>query len=255
MKKQFEYWLDQMCACLNVIDRAHRERKPLPYVSAFFEDCLEKGVDLFRRRCKNNGIGPQALGVATCADSPLSRSSSWYLMRRNTPVQSFSRRSKITGKAMRYFISSSTAPRCITTATMMITQMICSNSSSSYCKTLIGRPTIRGGQFNPGVYSVSGNVSMGLGTNASLDGRKKGEAISDNMGPVHTEAGSHDTKGPNCSGKLCRQGGPQPGTQRYAAERSFPGERSDRCGGKRQPVKLSWTAIWPMTRCMCSSTS
>lgn len=65
-----------------------------------------------------------------------------------------------------------------------------------YCKTLIGRPTIRGGQFNPGVYSVSGNVSMGLGTNASLDGRKKGEAISDNMGPVHTEAGSHDTKGP-----------------------------------------------------------
>jgi hypothetical protein len=39
-------------------------------------------------------------------------------------------------------------------------------------------------------------VSMGLGTNASLDGRKKGEAISDNMGPVHTELGSHDTEGP-----------------------------------------------------------
>ena len=65
-----------------------------------------------------------------------------------------------------------------------------------YCSTLIGRPTIRGGQFNPGVYSVSGNVSMGLGTNASLDERSKGEAISDNMGPVHTELGSHDTNGP-----------------------------------------------------------
>ena len=42
-----------------------------------------------------------------------------------------------------------------------------------YCNTLIGRPTIRGGQFNPGVYSVSGNVAMGLGTNASLDGRER----------------------------------------------------------------------------------
>ena len=37
---------------------------------------------------------------------------------------------------------------------------------------------------------------MGLGTNASVDGRKKGEAISDNMGPVHTDAGSHDIMGP-----------------------------------------------------------
>ena len=37
---------------------------------------------------------------------------------------------------------------------------------------------------------------MGLNTNASLDGRKAGEAISDNMGPVHTDMGSHDVKGP-----------------------------------------------------------
>ena len=37
---------------------------------------------------------------------------------------------------------------------------------------------------------------MGLNTNASLDGRKTGEAISDNMGPVHTDAGSHDVNGP-----------------------------------------------------------
>ena len=37
---------------------------------------------------------------------------------------------------------------------------------------------------------------MGLNTNASLDGRKKGEAISENMGPVHTDFGSHDISGP-----------------------------------------------------------
>ena len=61
---------------------------------------------------------------------------------------------------------------------------------------LSGRPTIRGGEFTPGVYSVSANVGMGLNTNASLDGRRAAEPISDNIGPVHTAAGSHDIKGP-----------------------------------------------------------
>jgi len=37
---------------------------------------------------------------------------------------------------------------------------------------------------------------MGLSTNASLDGRKNNEPISDNMGPVHTDGGSHDICGP-----------------------------------------------------------
>ena len=59
-----------------------------------------------------------------------------------------------------------------------------------------GRKNVRGGEFSPGVYSVNANVAMGMNTNASVDGRKKGEAISDNMGPVHTDAGSHDIKGP-----------------------------------------------------------
>ena len=52
-----------------------------------------------------------------------------------------------------------------------------------YCRNISGRATVRGGQFNPGVYSVSANVGMGLNTNASLDGRTAGEAISDNLGP------------------------------------------------------------------------
>lgn len=65
-----------------------------------------------------------------------------------------------------------------------------------YCRHISGRENTRGGHFSPGVYSVNANVAMGLNTNASVDGRKKGEAISDNMGPVHTDAGSHDICGP-----------------------------------------------------------
>ena len=38
---QFAYWTDQMCSSLNIIDAAHHDRKPLPYVSGFYEDCVE----------------------------------------------------------------------------------------------------------------------------------------------------------------------------------------------------------------------
>ena len=66
--QQFEYWTNQMCSSLNIIEEAHREIKPLPYVSAFFEDCMESGKDLTEGGAKYNGTGPQASGMATCAD-------------------------------------------------------------------------------------------------------------------------------------------------------------------------------------------
>ena len=45
-EKQMQFWTDQMCGGLNVIDRIQREKKPLPYASAFFGGCMEKGRDL-----------------------------------------------------------------------------------------------------------------------------------------------------------------------------------------------------------------
>ena len=196
VKKQFKYWIDQMCASLNVIDRAHRERKPLPYVSAFFVDCLEKGVDISAGGAKYNGIGPQALGVATCADSLVTIKQLVFDEKRYTGAELLQAiKDNWEGHEVLHHLINSPKVHHYGNDDDYADEMF-RFIFECYCSTLIGRPTIRGGQFNPGVYSVSGNVSMGLGTNASLDGRKKGEAISDNMGPVHTELGSHDTNGP-----------------------------------------------------------
>ena len=68
MDKQFEYWTDQMCSSLNIIDNAHRELKPLPYLSGFYQDCMDSGKDVTEGGAKYNGTGPQASGMATCAD-------------------------------------------------------------------------------------------------------------------------------------------------------------------------------------------
>ena len=194
--KQFAYWSDQMCSTLNIIDQAHRERKPLPYASAFFEGCLESGEDLTAGGTKYNGIGPQASGLATCADSLAAIKQLVFEEQKYTGAELLAAlKDNWVGHEKLYALVNSAKVHHYGNDDDYADELF-RFMFECYCRNLSGRPTIRGGQFTPGVYSVSANVGMGLNTNASLDGRKAGEAISDNIGPVHTAAGSHDIKGP-----------------------------------------------------------
>lgn len=193
---QFDYWCDQMCSSLNIIDYTHRALKPVPYVSAFFEDCLESGKDLTEGGAKYNGIGPQASGMATCADSLSSIKQLVFDEKR------------FTGEELLNAIKDNWVGHEILYATVNSSKVhhygndddyaddLFKYMFECYCRTIRGRKTPRGGEYSPGVYSVNANVAMGLNTNASLDGRKAFEPISDNMGPVHTDGGSHDINGP-----------------------------------------------------------
>jgi len=196
VKKQFKYWLDEMCASLNIIDRAHQERKPLPYLSAFFIDCLEKGKDITAGGAKYNGIGPQALGVATCSDTLTTIKQLVFDEKKYTGAELLQAiKDNWQGHEVLYNLINSSKVHHYGNDDDYADDLF-KYIYDTYCDTMANRPITRGGFFSPGVYSVSGNVAMGLGTNATLDGRMKGEAISDNMGPVHTKAGSHDTMGP-----------------------------------------------------------
>lgn len=194
--RQFAYWSDQMCSTLNIIEQAHRERKPLPYVSAFFEGCLENGVDLTAGGTRYNGIGPQASGLATCADSLAAIKQLVFEEQKYTGAELLQAlKDNWVGHEKLYALVNSAKVHHYGNDDDYADELF-RFMFECYCRNLSGRPTIRGGQFTPGVYSVSANVGMGLNTNASLDGRRAGEAISDNIGPVHTAAGSHDIKGP-----------------------------------------------------------
>ena len=67
---------------------------------------------------------------------------------------------------------------------------------NDYCKHAEHRRNERGGEFRPGVYSVSMNVLLGAFTGATPDGRKDFEPVSDCLGPGHPGGVSHDVKGP-----------------------------------------------------------
>lgn len=194
--KQFAYWTDQMCSSLNIIDEAHRERKPVPYVSAFYEDCLISGKDLTEGGAKYNGIGPQASGIATCADSLATIKQLMFEEKRYTGTELLQAiKDNWEGHEKLYALVNSSKVHHYGNDDDYADDLF-KYMFECYCRHIAGRKTPRGGEFSPGVYSVNANVGMGLNTNASLDGRKIGEAISDNMGPVHTDGGSHDISGP-----------------------------------------------------------
>ena len=194
--KQFDYWADQMCSTLNVIDRAHRDRKPLPFASGFFDGPLENGIDLTAGGTRINGIGPQCSGLATCADALATIKQLVFDEKKYTGAELLQAvKDNWEGHEVLYALVNSPKVHHYGNDDDYADELF-KFIFECYCKNLTGRKTIRGGEFTPGVYSVSANVGMGLNTNASLDGRKFGEAISDNMGPVHTDVCSHDIMGP-----------------------------------------------------------
>ena len=194
--KQFAYWTDQMCSSLNIIDNAHRALKPVPYVSAFYEDCMESGRDLTEGGAKYNGTGPQASGMATCADSLAAIRQLVFDEKRCTGSELLAAvKDNWKGHEKLYALVNSSKVHHYGNDDDYADELF-RYMFECYCRHIRGRKNPRGGEFSPGVYSVNANVAMGLNTNASVDGRKAGEAISDNMGPVHTDGGSHDICGP-----------------------------------------------------------
>lgn len=194
--KQFNYWCDQMCSSLNIIDNAHRALKPVPYVSAFYEECLESGKDLTEGGAKYNGIGPQASGMATCADSLATIKQLVFDENRFTGAELLQAvKDNWIGHEKIYALVNSSKVHHYGNDDDYADELF-KYMFECYCRNIKGRKTPRGGEYSPGVYSVNANVAMGLNTNASLDGRKAYEPISDNMGPVHTDGGSHDISGP-----------------------------------------------------------
>ena len=194
--KQFAYWCDQLCSCLNVTDKIHRMVKPTPYISAFFEGCIESGKDMTYGGAKYNGTAPQAAGIATCADSLSTIKKLVFDDKKYTGKDLLEAiKNNWQGYERLYaLVNSSKIPHYgndIDEADELFAFMF-----ECYCRHIKGRKNPRGGQFSPGVYTVNANVGMGLYTNATLDGRKNEEPISDNMGPVHTAGGSHDIYGP-----------------------------------------------------------
>ena len=195
-EKQMQFWTEQMCSGLNLIETVQKERKPLPYASAFFRGCIERGKDLGEGGTDYNFTGPQASGIGTCADILSTIRQLVFDEKRYTGEELLRAvRDNWEGHDMLYALVNGSKVHHYGNDDDYADDLF-KEVFECYCRNIAGRKNSRGGYFCPGVYTVNANVGLGLGLGASLDGRKGGEPISDNMGPVHTQAASHDISGP-----------------------------------------------------------
>ena len=195
-ERQMAYWCDIMISCINKIDAVQQRLKPLPYLSLLIDDCIEKGMDVTAGGAKYNHSGPQAVGIGTASDGltaikqlvfdekKVSGSDFLKALKANwvgyAPLQAL-----VNSDKMHHYGNDDDYADDIARFVM-----------ATYCKNIEHRPTPHGGVYMPGVFSVTNNVMHGTYAAASPDGRRAYEPVSDCMGPVHNEMGSHDRNGP-----------------------------------------------------------
>ncbi len=195
-EKQMKHFTDQMIASISIMEHAHEELGSTPYASVFFGNCIKTAKDMTAGGCEFNHAGPQGSGIATVADGL------------SAIDQIVFQQGKYTGKEMLDAVKANWEGHDKLYALVNSSKIkhygndddyadsFAKFAFDNYIENIKDRDTVRGGKYKAGVYGVSANVAFGLISGASIDGRKIGEPISDNMGPVHNATGSHDIEGP-----------------------------------------------------------
>lgn len=199
--KQMKYWCEKMVSGIEIMDIAHAEAASTPFVSIMTADCIERGKDVTQGGARYNHTCPQVAGIGNIADSFSVINQLVFDEKKVTGVELLDALEKDwegydtlynlvnSSKVHHYGNDDDYADRYATLA------------YNTYCKYIEGRPNRRGGTYCPGVYTVTANVSLGALEAASIDGRHAHDALSDNMGPVHTTCCSHDILGPTAIAK------------------------------------------------------
>ncbi len=195
-ESQLDYWIDLMCKSLSSIEKAHRDHKPTPFASSFFCNCMKSGKDLTGGGARLNFTGPQACGIASVADALSTINQLVFDEKRFTlkELMEAAHNDYIDNEYLYRYINSEKVHHFGNDDEYADKYYVW--VFNTYCRLTSSHKNSRRGTYTPGVYSVNANVGMGLNTPGSLDGRKSGEPLSDNMGPVHTAVSSHDIYGP-----------------------------------------------------------
>ncbi len=193
---QMKYWCDRMVSCINTMDKIHQKVHPLPYLSLVTNDCIERGLDISAGGARYNFTGPQCVGLGTVADSMATIKQLVFEEKRITAEELVDALKKNWEgyDALQALVNSDYVHHYGNDDDYA--DELAKFVIATYCKHIEHRPNARGGEFRPGVYSVSINVPAGMMCDASPDGRRAGQPVSDCLGPAHPDGQSHDVNGP-----------------------------------------------------------
>ena len=183
-KKQLEYNIKKSVKIATIMDEEAMKWCQQPFISATLDNCLEKGKGYTKGGTKYNFSSITAYSFGTLVNSIynikkivydeklMSLSELVEILNSNYKKQNVLRK-QLKNKYQQWGNDKEE-----------IDSLAC-ELWDLYCNEVTKHPTIRGGRFNPGAYTMGIHVLEGLFTKATPDGRKAFQPLSNSLSPVN----------------------------------------------------------------------
>lgn len=191
-KAQLEYFTVKMIGCCEIVEQAHMDVLPSPFLSGVIDDCMEEGVDVTAGGAHYNLSGIQVIQGANVADSLAALKKLVYEEGRITRAELMAAlRSNFAGREDLRQTLLHHAPKYGNDVAWV------DELAHKWVRWLHVRlksfVNLRGGPYHTGLYTVSAHVPMGENVGAAPDGRRAKEPLADGgLSPMY----GRDVNGP-----------------------------------------------------------
>ena len=190
-RKQLNHFVDLKVEGNNVIERLYAEHLPVPFLSILIDDCVTKGRDYNDGGARYNTSYIQGVGLGTTTDSLASLKYNVFDKRYITMKKMISLlktdydgqetlRQRLLNKTPKYGNDDDYA------------DSIMKDIFEAYFEAVDGRPNTKGGYYRINLLPTTVHIYFGKTVEATPDGRKAGEPLSEGVSPVQ----GADHKGP-----------------------------------------------------------
>ncbi len=177
-EQQLAHYIKLMVKGCNVVDRIHAEIYPSPFLSLVIKDCIEQGLDVTAGGARYNFSGVQGVQIANVADSLTAVKQAVFdeqwlpaeellIALRHDFAGQEALRQRLINRVPKYGNDDDRVDQHA------------QKWGDHYSKLVEQYPTIRGGVYQPGFYTVSAHVPMGANVGATPDGRFAGTPLAD----------------------------------------------------------------------------
>jgi formate C-acetyltransferase len=195
-KQQMEYSIYHNAIENNLIDIVHEEMCPVPLVSLFLDDCLEKGRDVTGGGAHYNWTAVLGIGVANVGDALMGIQKAVF----NDGLVTMAElvdvlESDFEGQEQLHQYLLNRVPKYGNDIPEVDAYV--RFATDVFFDELAKHETYRGGPFIGSFISISAYLPFGQKTGATPDGRKSGSMLADSISPTN----GMDLKGPTASMK------------------------------------------------------
>lgn len=180
IREKIRYYIKLMINGSNICDIGHRDQAPVPLLSSFILDCIERGKDITEGGARYNFSGVQGIGIANLSDSLHALKGMVFEQQR----MSFDELIQVLKANFKTPEGEKILARLINRFEKYGNDIdevdnISADLLRFYCKDVEQYLNPRGGHFTPGSYTVSAHVPLGSVVGATPDGRLAGDQLAD----------------------------------------------------------------------------